>query len=267
MSASPTRKAAGWARGQRWAGRLARLPARIARSCWLHRALLAVLGAMCGVLFFQLIVMPRIVRHDQEAIVPDLRGLPAAEVEPLLEAQQLRLGLRTEAYNDHIPIGHILRHAPTPGFRVKCGRAVDLVVSLGPEALRVPALEGESLVHARFLLLRAGLQEGRLSHVYSADVASNHIVAASPRPGTPLRGRGSVDLLVSRGASRRLILMPDVRGADVRRAEAFLSAAGFEVGRRRWPGGPVQAPAVVDQTPPPGYPIESGGTVELLAGR
>jgi serine/threonine-protein kinase len=251
----------------RQARRLRPLPGRIVRGRWLRHAVLAALGGLCGVLLFHFFVMPKIVRLGQEARVPDLRGLPADEVEPLLVDERLRLGSIAEAHDDHIPIGHILRHAPTPGFQVKQERAVDLVVSLGPEALRVPALEGESLVHARFLLLQAGLQAGRISQVHCHEVPVNHVLAASPRPGTPLRGQATVDLLVSLGPPRQLYLMPDLRGSDAVRTEARLRAAGFEVGRRRWPGNARQAVVVADQTPPPGYPIERGGTVELLAGR
>jgi len=98
-------------------------------------------------------------------------------------------------------------------------------------------------------------------------VPEGNVIASSPRPGTQLAGRSTVDLLVSKGPAPRLLVMPDLRGHDPDEAAAYLEAAGFEVHQRTWPGRSSEWVRVVDQTPPPGHPIEEGGTVELILGR
>jgi serine/threonine-protein kinase len=233
----------------------------------LTRLLWIGLGAASGVLLFHLLVMPRFVRRGEETLVPDLRGLPATEMERLLEGGHLRAGSLARAHDDQIPIGRILRQSPPPGFRVKRGREVDMVVSLGPEALRVPSLEGESLVHARFLLQQLGLEVGKVRRAESASLPANHLIATSPRPGTPLHGRAAVDLLVSSGPTPRYLRMPDLRGRNAEETARQLADAGFTVGRRLWPGARTGFGEVRDQTPPVGYPIRVGGTVELVTGR
>ena len=95
---------------------------------------------------------------------------------------------------------------------VKRGRAVDLMVSLGPEALRVPALEGESTTHARFLLQRQRLEMGRVRTVASPDVERECVIASQPPSATPLAGRTRVDLLVSSGPPPARYIIPDLRG-------------------------------------------------------
>ncbi|MCK4304073.1 MAG: PASTA domain-containing protein [Candidatus Eisenbacteria sp.] len=232
----------------------------------LLRLLLVGLGMVGAVMLFHFVVMPSFVRHRQETQVPDVRGLACEDVRGLLAAPGLELGAITRAVDEHIPVGRILRQSPPPGSRVKKGRHVDVVVSLGPAALDVPELEGESLVHARFLLAREGIERGRVCWVSSATVPRKRVVAASPPPGTPLAGRGTVDLLVSEGVPERRYLMPDLRGMEASSVAEALEAMGLRVHRQVWPGARARTNQVAEQTPPPGYPISAGGTVEIRTG-
>ncbi len=233
---------------------------------WLRNGLLVGLGGLGAVLLFHLFIMPLFVRHGQETGVPDIRGLPVREVTGLVAGASLAMGRVTKAVDEHIPAGRIVRQNPPPGSSVKKGRELDLVVSLGPATLRVPELEGESLLHARFLLAREGIMVGKIRTVACRAVPREHIVAVSPPPGTRLAGKVTVDLLVSAGGSGQRYLMPDLRGMEAGGAKEMLEAAGLQVHRRMWPGSRGLTNQIVEQTPPPGYPIEKGGTVEIVTG-
>ncbi len=233
---------------------------------WVGRAFLLFLGAAAAVLLFHYVTMPVFVRHGQEQLVPDVRGLPLEEANRLVAASSLTIGRIAEAMDNHIPAGRVLRQNPMPGFRVKTGREINFVVSLGPAALTVPDLEGESLVHARFLLARDGIAVGKVITMNSRSVPADQVVAASPPPGTSLAGRTSVDLLVSRGALPERLLMPDLRGLEAHRVIEALEREGMHVIRRIWRGAEGRASEVIEQTPPPGYPIDRGGTIEIMTG-
>jgi eukaryotic-like serine/threonine-protein kinase len=226
--------------------------------------LLTLAGALAGALAFNLLVMPRFVRHGEETLVPSLHGVPGGEVEARLRAAGLRPGATTRAYDDDVPMGQAARQAPPPGSRVKRGREVDVVISLGTAALRVPDVERESLVHARFLLGQIGLKDGRRRVVRTSDAAVEDVVAANPSPGTPVRGRSTVDLLVSAGPIPQRYLLPDLRGTTVEDASALLEAAGLQVELR---AGARRGDRVREQAPAPGAPVEAGQTVALRAGR
>lgn len=228
--------------------------------------LLTAVGAGGAVLIFQFLVMPTFVRHGQESGVPDVRGLSLTDAEPLLQLAQLRTGWVSHAADDHIPPGRIMRQNPPPEYSVKQGREVDLVVSLGPEELRVPALEGESRVHARFLLARAGLNVGKVRSIRSDEVPADHVVTSSPRPGRGTAGRERIDLLVSTGPIIQQYLMPDLRGQDADQMEAVLKEAGLTVRRRVRPGARTRLGQIVEQTPPPGHPVAGRGIVEITTG-
>jgi serine/threonine-protein kinase len=227
------------------------------------RVYFIALGALCGGLIFQFLVMPLFVRQGAETEIPDLAGIPATQVERRLEQRGLRVGQTNRAYDDQIEAGCILRQHPPAGFRVKRGRAVDLLVSLGREALRVPAIEGESMTHARFLLQREGLTVGRIGAVENAEVPNECVVAANPAPQTRLAGRSTVDLLVSEGPRPARYIMPELRGSDAAAAERLLASAGMRVSRRSVADRRARAGSVQGQAPPAGSPVEPGDEVEF----
>jgi serine/threonine-protein kinase len=225
------------------------------------------LGGLAGFLLFDLLVMPMFVRRGAETEVPDLRGQPATQAERLLAASELRVGDLVRSHDEEVEAGGVLRQSPPAGMRVKRGRAIDLMVSLGPESRSVPALEGESMSHARFLLQREQLAVGRVRAVQSPEVARDCVVASSPPAETRLGGRSVVDLLVSSGPPPPRYCMPDLTGAEADAAEAQLTRAGFKVelsrpGRGAGPAGTVQG-----QSPAAGRPITPGDEIELAVAR
>jgi eukaryotic-like serine/threonine-protein kinase len=231
------------------------------------RVTLIALGALCGGLIFQFLVMPLFVRQGAETEVPDLTGIPATQVGERLEQRGLRVGQTNRAYDDRIEAGCVLRQHPAAGFRVKRGRAVDLLVSLGQEALRVPAIEGENMTHARFLLQREGLAVGRVSGIESAEVQKECVVAANPAPQTQLAGRTTVDLLVSEGPPPARYIMPELRGCDAAAAERLLASAGLRVSRRSVSERHARAGSVQQQTPAAGAAVEPGDEIEFAVAR
>jgi eukaryotic-like serine/threonine-protein kinase len=233
---------------------------------WSGRLALMMIGAAGGVLTFHFLIMPLFVRMGQETTVPDFKGLPAATVNQLLQEALLQPGRISQAIDEQIPAGRVMRQNPPADMQVKQNREIDLVISLGPKDARVPEIEGESIVHARYLLARERIAVGNVCRVTSLSVPRDHIVATAPPVNSQMAGRRSVDLLVSDGRPRQRFLMPDFSGMDAGGVERMLQEKGFNVRRRLWPGVRGQSELVVEQTPPPGYPIEKDGTVEIVVG-
>ncbi|MFC1572455.1 PASTA domain-containing protein [Candidatus Eisenbacteria bacterium] len=225
---------------------------------------LAGMGALAAIALYHWGVMPFFVRYGQETSVPDVRGLAVSEISGMLQSSDLTIGRITEAVDEHIPAGRVVKQQPPPGANTKRGRLVDLVVSLGPAALLVPELEGESLVHARFLLAREGVAVGKIRKICCGGVPAQHIIASSPQPGASLTGRTQVDLLMSDGPAPEYLLMPDLRGLEANAVEQVLREAGMQVHRGRRRDRKGQRGLVLEQTPPPGYPIREDGAVDIV---
>ena len=144
--------------------------------------------------------------------VPDLVGLPESEVDGLLTDQGLRLRRQYNAdrFDEEIPVGHVLEKAPGSGSLMKRGAAVEVVVSLGPERLVVPAVEGMTLQASQVTLTSAGLGIGRIVNIYSHGVPPGTVVEQAP-PASSLVGRGtSVALFLSAASRADSYVMPDL---------------------------------------------------------
>jgi serine/threonine-protein kinase len=73
------------------------------------------------------------------AVVPDVREMSVERARALLRQANLTLGRETARYDDGVPVGYVLGHAPEPDQRVPRGTPVDLLISKGPTPLVEPA--------------------------------------------------------------------------------------------------------------------------------
>ncbi|TAL08042.1 MAG: Stk1 family PASTA domain-containing Ser/Thr kinase, partial [Chloroflexota bacterium] len=73
-------------------------------------------------------ILLTLAQGDQPVAVPDLRGRSESEALNLIFAAKLRVGTRTEAFDDFIPIGNVISQLPGPGQIVVPDTAVDYVI-------------------------------------------------------------------------------------------------------------------------------------------
>jgi hypothetical protein len=67
------------------------------------------------------------------SVVPDVREMSVDRARALLRKAKLAIGQETARYDNEMPIGYVVGHAPKPGQQVPRGNAVDLWVSKGQE--------------------------------------------------------------------------------------------------------------------------------------
>jgi eukaryotic-like serine/threonine-protein kinase len=212
------------------------------------------IGLLVGVVLFDRIVMPRVVRQGWDATVPDVRGASTDEGETLLSAARLRAGQILEVSDPEAPAGHIISQDPPAGSRVRRGRLVHLLVSQGSPVREIPDLAGKTVRSARLDLAQQGLQPGTVLVLPSESVPEGEVIGTHPQRGMAAHRDRSVDLLVSGGQQRALYLMPDLRGIDMADAAGRLRAAGISVETSEASVGRF----VSAQSPAPGEPIASG---------
>lgn len=129
-------------------------------------------------------------------------------------------------YSTQIKRGHVISSDPQPGDRIRDTGTVTIVVSRGPEVVAVPDVSGSSVQAAQHVLRDAGLEPGRVTHEFDADVTQGSVIRTDPETGTKRRPGSAVALVVSKGAK---IQVPDVTGQDVDEARAVLRDAGLRV--------------------------------------
>lgn len=195
--------------------------------------------------------------------VPDVVDKPVNEAKAAIKDAGLKVGEVTEESSEDIEEGNVIRQSPEAGFEVDTGDEVDLVVSSGPEAVRVPDVINQSQESATEEIEAAGLVVA-VETAPSDDVDEGLVISQDPGPGEEVEPGDTVRILVSEGSEERE--MPNVIGADADEAEAFLEQDfGLNVTRQEEACADAEPPGTVcDQDPAPGEPVSSGDSAVLI---
>ncbi|MEV0965327.1 Stk1 family PASTA domain-containing Ser/Thr kinase [Streptomyces sp. NPDC049910] len=215
-------------------------------------AVLLLLGAGAGVWY---------VNSGQFTRVPTVLGQTEAAAKQRLSAAGLDVEAVRQGFSDAYDRGTVMDVDPDPGQRVRRNGSVVLVVSRGPEIVKVPELEGLKLADARSALRKAGLAPGVITREFSDKAAQGTVIGSDPASGTERRPDSAVALVVSKGAP---IDVPDVTGDSVEDATGALEDAGLKV--RVSPErvhSPEDAGTVARQSPAEGGRAAAGDTVTL----
>jgi serine/threonine-protein kinase len=223
---------------------------------------IAIAAFGTGLFAFNNVIMPRLIHSVGEVRVPDLGNLTVEQGEKVLQPLGLTLSRSGERFDPSVPRGFITSQDPPAETPVRGKKRVLVVVSLGEEFSSVPALFGESVRSARYLLERAGLRSGGITRAPSDDVGEGLVVSSDP-PGESVLPRDTpVSLLVSAGVGEESFVMPDLLGREITGARRQLESLGFRVFT------PPAAPSIgtiVLQDPAAGSRITRNSTVLLQA--
>ena len=253
-------------------GSYSRVPQPESKSAWLRRNRLrllwwcaeAIAAIIIGVLLFDRILMPAVVRHGDEVPVPDLTGLSAEQAREQIDDLGLQAVISQGRFDPIAPSGTVIESSPGPGVAVKTGRQVYLTPSLGKENRVVPDLHGMSVRLATMKLEEVGLRVGATDQAASDAIPPGQILATNPPAGAPVPVEGDVALLVSRKKAPIPLWMPDLSGRSAPETAAWLESCGFRVTIEET-SLPGDEGSILEQDPLPGAPIWPGAAVRLTA--
>ncbi len=217
-------------------------------------AIVAVLSAVTTI---------RMAIQGREAEVPSVVGLRAGDAQSALAERGLGIKIADRVYSDK-PADHVVRQSPLPGARVKTLQRAHVVLSLGPQRVSVPVLEGKSLRAARLELLRGGLQLGSVALLPLPNAEPDFVLQQNPPPRATNAGSPRVNLLVAAAEREFSYVMPDYAGLSLSEVPGRLNAAGLRLGRVVFvPAGGSPRATVVGQWPSRGARVRAGSAVAL----
>lgn len=225
----------------------------------------AVLAGVVFVTSFYLAM--KVEMRSTEVVVPDLDGLSLEDASEVVKPLGLEVDVVDRRHDRRIASGRVLQQQPKGGSRVRRGRKLKLVLSLGDKILVVPDLVGKADRAVEIELRRDGFGLGNAARVVSSAPAGR-ILAQDPQPGSPGVPNTRVHRLVSEGREEPVWVMPDLTGLPRQVAETWIDRGGF----RRSPvrgllvrGRP--SGTVIGQSPLAGYPLRPRDVVELTVAR
>ena len=187
--------------------------------------------------------------------IPNLAKRTVTDAEAAITGSNLTVGTTTQAYNSTVGKGLVVSTSPKAGSSVKRNTVVNLIVSKGPEILKVPNVTGQTSSAAQSALSKAGFKSS-VSLQYSESVAKGVVISQSPSSGTAARD-STIKLVVSNGPP--LVTVPNIVSKSLSQATSILSAAGFKISvRTNIPGG---GNIVVQQSPGAGSSRPKGSTI------
>jgi beta-lactam-binding protein with PASTA domain len=192
----------------------------------------------------------------QMVTVPNLGGLTQSAAAAAIARAKLTVGTVTAT-------GKIISQDPASGSSVVQGSTVNLVISLGPQMVTVPNVEGLSQAAATAAIVSANLTVGSITQQTSNTVVSGN-VASQDQPGGSSVAQGSpVNLVISSGPE--MVAVPSVEGQTQAAATAAITAAKLTVGTvTQQTGSTVATGNVISQDPASGGSVVQGSPVNLV---
>jgi serine/threonine-protein kinase len=199
-----------------------------------------------------------------EVEVPDLVGRSLLQAEQIARQQGVVLEVAERAYSATAPQDVILAQDEPPGKRVKQGRRIGVVVSLGPQLVTVPDVVRQPVQAAQLALETARLRLGALQEGYDDVVRPGFVIRQDPPAGARVQIDSPVTLVISRGPAQ--VEMPTLLGRTLAEARRLLEDRGLVIAHvRTVPVADAVSGVVVEQSPAAGALVRPGQTAITVA--
>ncbi len=229
---------------------------------WMARTAL-ILFVLASVTFLSAIIAMRYAIEGREVVLPDIVGKSARQAQQQLSGIGVGFRVEDRVYSN-LPVDAVVRQSPPPAMHVKAGADEHVVLSLGPQKVTIPTLDGSSERAARIELLRSGMQLGEESTAYLPGAPQDAVLDQDPAPGTTNATSPHENLLVSAEPPAPAYVMPQLDGSTLAAAEAKLAAAGLKVAKITLETAPgVEHGVILDQMPSRGARVDSSAQIEL----
>jgi serine/threonine-protein kinase len=174
-----------------------------------------------------------------------------AQASEAVKARFLTLAPVTRTWSDTVPEGTVVSFTPKSGQQLKRDGIVHVVISKGPEPIRIPSYIDQNADHATVELKALGFVVTPVP-VYNDTVPAGTVIDQTPHDATGFKG-DHVRLVVSRGP--HLVKVPDVYHNGTAAAEQRLTDAGFHYQVKQYTPNfglgfvVVQSPSAGDMAP------------------
>ncbi len=236
---------------------------------WQRRAVMWVglpfLALLVIYFFINNLIMPAITRHGNEFIMPGFLDQKLVEAQIKLDELGLEFAIASEEYSPGKEQGIILNQYPIEGTRVKKGRQIKFVISLGQKQVSVPALTGLSVRQAILNLETAGFELGEIAWAFSDTLPEKVVVFSYPAAGTEIPLGSPVNIMVNRGRASDFTYMPRVIGMNLQKAQKILEEKSLKLGLVTHRADENYLPeTVLEQSEPEGTELDVGTEIDLV---
>jgi len=220
-----------------------------------------VVGTVFAIAFFTAM---RVEMRSTEITVPALAGMTMEQAREQTQPLDLVLEVVDQRNDPRVASGRVIEQMPPEGARVRRGRKLKLIVSLGGRVLKVPNIVGQASRAVTIKLRQEGFLSGDEAQVASFDQPAGRVLAQVPPAASSVVPSSRIHRLVSAGAPEPVWVMPDLGGLSRAEVERWIRESGLRRGAvRRVRSAGLIRETVVAQLPKAGYPVRPKDIVEL----
>ncbi|MED5579695.1 MAG: PASTA domain-containing protein [Nitrospinota bacterium] len=228
---------------------------------------------LCFVLVISMIVVGGIFglylfRTGGSVFLPNVVGMDVGRVLERYGSLDIPVTVKKHIFSNSIPRNHVVEQIPTGGRRIRKGRTIGLIISLGSRDVVVPKVVGENVNRAETLVRLSGLRVKFVGRLYDSEVPFAQVMGIWPSPKTKVaRGEGVV-LIVSQGPRERAYSMPKIVGESVNTGLDVVRKLGLTVGRVKYVNSKgIPRGYIISQVPLSGKKVLSGHSVHVKVAR
>src|ERR1700688_4371365 len=199
----------------------------------------------------------------QMVTVPNVEGLTQDAATTAITAAKLTGGTVTQQTSNTVATGKVISQDPPSGNSVAQGSPVNLVISLGPQMVTVPNVEGLTPDAATTAITAAKLTMGAVTRQSSNMVTTGNVISQDPASANSVAQGSPVNLVISSGP--QMVTVPNLEGLTQDPATTAITAAKLMVGTvTQQTSNTVAAGKVISQDPANGSSVAQGSPVNLV---
>ncbi len=197
-------------------------------------------------------------------ILPSVIGLLLADAQDTLSAKSETLKVTyDEEFSDTYEKGMVMEQYPVQGAEVEADADVKLIISNGPEPLKIPNLYNLMDSQAVTMLEEVGLVV-KHEYAYSDETEEGRVIETVPKRDTSAVKGDTITVIVSNGPENKKVTVPDVLGLTEKKATEKLKEEGLKKGNVTSDYSETYAEGeVMYQSQNSGTEVESGTAVDL----
>lgn len=197
--------------------------------------------------------------------MPDLSGKTEKEAEQILKDHHLTMGDISRKYSDKYPENQIIKSEPNSGERVEEGEAIDIILSKGPQKVKMPNLVGLPKDEAVKKLKNLGLKDIDVEQAYSHSVDKGLISEQSVEANSEV-ALNDHHIKIYESLSVRQVYVSDFENKSYSSAKKELESKGFKVQATQENDDKVKKGNIISQSPK-NKSVDEGSIINLTVSK
>ena len=184
--------------------------------------------SLITLILFDEVLMPYYVRLGDTTVLPGIEGLNVIEAQRILYNKGFEMVIKEKKYHASLRDGTVMTQNPIQGTKVKKGRKVYLVISMGEKPVVVPNFRGYNQQQAKIRCVDIGLNLIETKFEHNNNYPGNTVFEQSLEANTEVKRNTDIILTVSLGKNpNEKLIIPDFTGMSYEKAESEIERLGL----------------------------------------